>query len=141
MNLLQKTCIYTIVEKGSPGLLSKLPYVLYVLIVNKMMRKNKPKWTENIYLVHLDLLIKRSKLFLNIDTRYGVLTFTYSSPSADGFSLTTNKVDGDTYDFLDPCTKKLYDNTIIYLKKIGEFDSIERDLAKNRARKRELELR
>ena len=143
MESLQKSCIDTFVKKGSPELLSdKLPPVLYCLIVNKIMSNNKESWIENINLVHLDLLINRRKLFLNVETNYGELNLVYSSPNEDASHLNTFKLYGNIYNFLDNNSKKLYDTTIKYLKEKGEYESIERDLAlsSNIYRKKEIKL-
>lgn len=144
MKLLQEICIDNFVEKGSSELLSdKLPPVLYCLVVNKIMSKNKPKWMENIYLVHLDLLINRRKLFLNVETRYGELKIIYSSPSEDDQHFTTFTLHGNIYNYLDNYSKKLYDTTIKYLKEKGAYENIERELAlaSNVYRKKEVKLK
>jgi hypothetical protein len=123
MNSLESNCVDTIVNHGDPDLLSeKLPPLLHQLVVNKIRDKNKPTWKENIYVVHMDLLIKKGSLFLDIETAYGELNFTYSNENI------TIKLHGEIYHKLDEAGKRLYDTTIKYLKLKGRWEEIEEDL-------------
>lgn len=118
MGSLQKKDIDEIVEKGCPDLLStRLPPILYHLIVNKIMSNHKRKWRENINIVHLDLLLQRNKISLNIEIKRGKLFFNYSIPLEDGKQFINKFHD-----------KELYDITIRYLTKKGLYENIKKDL-------------
>ena len=112
MNTLQNMCIDTIVQKGHPKPLNEiLPRILCPTIINKIMNANKPKWEENIYLVHLDLLIKMGKLKFKVENNFCYLAFSYDYNCEYYF-----KIHGHTYNYLDKNEKKLFDTTIKYLK-------------------------
>jgi len=142
MPTLQDICIDTITKKGYNGLLNeKFPPILYQLLVDKIKAINKPIWLEKINLVHMDLLIETKKMDLVVETKRGELNFTYISFQEEDYSCF--KIQGITYPYLDDCTKKIYYNTIKYLKSKSRFERIENDLqkAKNIFRRMSIPLR
>ena len=112
MNNLQDLCVDKIVQKGHPKPLNEiLPRILCPTIVNRIMDANKPKWEEDINLVHLDLLIESGKLNLDSVKGDGYYTFTYY----DAVSYYCWKLHGDCYEYFGEKEKKLYNTTLKYI--------------------------